>query len=186
MFHHGVEASDRRQHFVSFSSYQFARPSLKNSSLLTATDLDTFNRALSQVDEKDQVIISVLTSILVEEANCLDVSVLASSVCSEVITRLLGICLPSPICQVWLVQHVSTLLVTFSFVIFVLSLSFVGLLGATWEVLSAEVVQQFLPCRLRGFGVFTKLITLCTCLRYLHCVATSKDCFSMIGCLNSI
>ena len=83
-----------------WNAYQFARPGLKNSSLLTATDLDTFDHALTQTDDKEVVIVSILTSILIEEANSLEVSVSASNVCSEAITRLIGICPRSPDCQV--------------------------------------------------------------------------------------
>ena len=41
-------------------AYQFSRPSLKLSTLVTATDLDALDSALTQVEEKDQVIVSVL------------------------------------------------------------------------------------------------------------------------------
>ena len=83
-----------------WNAYQFARPGMKNSSLLTATDLDTFDHALTQADDKEVVIISVLTSILIEEANALEVSVSAANVCNEAIARLVGVCPRSPSCQV--------------------------------------------------------------------------------------
>ena len=67
---------------------------------MTATDLDTLDHALSQVEDRDQVIICVLTSILIEEAHAVDVSVSASNLCSEVVTRLQGVCPRSPSCQV--------------------------------------------------------------------------------------
>ena len=50
-------------------AYQFSRPSLKLSTLVTATDLDALDSALTQVEEKDQVIVSVLTSVLIDEVN---------------------------------------------------------------------------------------------------------------------
>ena len=83
-----------------WAAFQFARPNMKSSSLLTATDLDTLDHALSKVDDHEQVIISVLTAILMEEANSSDVPVSASNVCAEVVTRLRGICPRSPTCQV--------------------------------------------------------------------------------------
>ena len=83
-----------------WAAYQFARPNMKDSVLMTATDLDTLDHALSQVEDRDQVIICVLTSILIEEAHAVDVSVSASNLCSEVVTRLQGVCPRSPSCQV--------------------------------------------------------------------------------------
>ena len=83
-----------------WAAYSFARPGLKDSSLLTATDLDTFDHALAQVEDKGQVIISVLTSILIEEANSADVSLSASNVCNEAVSRLIGVCPQSPDRQV--------------------------------------------------------------------------------------
>ena len=48
-----------------WNAYQFARPGMKNSSLLTATDLDTFDHALTQADDKEVVIISVFTIVVI-------------------------------------------------------------------------------------------------------------------------
>ena len=81
-------------------AYQFSRPSLKTSTLITATDLDTHDQALSQVDEKDMVIVSMLTSILLEETNQLEVASSAFNVCEQTIARLIGLCPRSPSCQV--------------------------------------------------------------------------------------
>ena len=83
-----------------WGAYQFSRPSLKSSVLVTATDLDTLDHALTQTDEKDQVIVSVLTSLLLEEINQLEVASSAFNVCDQVVTRLAGICPRSPSCQV--------------------------------------------------------------------------------------
>ena len=83
-----------------WNAYQFARPGMKNSSLLTATDLDTFDHALSQIEDKQMVIVSILTSILIEEANATELSVSASNVCNEALSRLVGVCPRSPDCQV--------------------------------------------------------------------------------------
>ena len=83
-----------------WAAFSHGRPGLKNSVLLTATDLDTFDHALAQVDDRHQVIISVLTSILLEEANSVDISVSASNVFNEALSRLVGICPRTPGCQV--------------------------------------------------------------------------------------
>ena len=83
-----------------WNAYQFARPGMKNSSLFTATDLDTFDHALSQIEDKQMVIVSILTSILIEEANSADVSLSASNVCNEAVSRLIGVCPQSPDRQV--------------------------------------------------------------------------------------
>ena len=83
-----------------WAAFSFGRPGLKNSSLVTATDLDTFDHALAQVEDRHQVIISVLTSILLEEANSSDVSSSASNVCNEAVSRLVGVCPRTPGCQV--------------------------------------------------------------------------------------
>ena len=48
-------------------AFQFARPSLKHSVLVTATDLDGLDHALSKTEEREQVIVSVLTSVLLDE-----------------------------------------------------------------------------------------------------------------------
>ena len=73
-------------------AHQFSRPNLKGSVLVTATDLDTLDHALSQIEDREQVIVSVLTSILLEEVNSLEVESSAYNVCSEVVTRLSGLC----------------------------------------------------------------------------------------------
>ena len=79
---------------------QFGRPNLKGSMLVTATDLDTLDHALTQVDERDQVIISVFTSILIDEVNSLEVASSSYNICSEVVSRLAGMGPSSPSCQV--------------------------------------------------------------------------------------
>ena len=81
-------------------AHQFSRPNLKNSSLITATDLDTLDHALSQSDEREQVIVCVLTSIMLEEVNSLEVSSSALNVCSEVVSRLASLGDRTPGCQV--------------------------------------------------------------------------------------
>ena len=82
-------------------AYQFSRPGLKSAVLITATDLDALDHALSQSEDKNVVIISVLTSILIEEVNQLEVEGSAQNVCDQAITRLLGMCPQSPSTQVW-------------------------------------------------------------------------------------
>ena len=79
---------------------QFGRPNLKGSMLVTATDLDTLDHALTQFDERDQVIVSVLTSILIDEVNSLEVAGSSFNVYSEVVSRLAGMGPRSPSCQV--------------------------------------------------------------------------------------
>ena len=81
-------------------AYQFSRPNLKHASLLTATDFDTLDHALTQAEEKDQVIISVLTSLLIDEVNQLEVESSALNVCEQAVSRLVGFCPQSPSCQV--------------------------------------------------------------------------------------
>ena len=49
--------------------------------MLTATDLDTYDHALSQVEDREVVVISVLTSILMEEVNHLELESSAFNVC---------------------------------------------------------------------------------------------------------
>ena len=83
-----------------WAAYSFARPGLKSSTLVTATDLDTLDHALTQIEDREQVLLSVLTSILIEEANSSDVSVSASNVCNEALARLVGVCPRNPGCQV--------------------------------------------------------------------------------------
>lgn len=83
-----------------WASVQFARSSLKSSVLVTATDLDALDHALTKVDERDQVIISVLTSILMEEVNQDEVGPSAFNVCEATVSRLVGVCPRSPSCQV--------------------------------------------------------------------------------------
>ena len=82
-------------------AYQFGRAGLKNSLMLTATDLDTLDLALTQVEEKDVVILSVLTSILLEEINHLELDSSAYNVCDQVVSRISGLCPGSPSCQVF-------------------------------------------------------------------------------------
>lgn len=81
-------------------AYQFSRPTLKDATLLTATDFDTLDNALSQSDDKAQVIVSVLTSILLEEVNQLEVASSASNIFDQLLVRLMGLCPRSPSCQV--------------------------------------------------------------------------------------
>lgn len=84
-----------------WAAFSFARPGLKSSSLMTATDLDTFDHALSQVsEEREQVIVSILTSVLLEEANSSDLSVSATNVCGQVLERLVEVCPRNPKSQV--------------------------------------------------------------------------------------
>ena len=90
-------------------AYQFARPNLKHSSLVTATDLDGLDHALSQVDERDQVIVSVLTSILMEEVSQVDVESSAFNICEQAVSRIIGLCPRSPSCQVYFVFMFSLL-----------------------------------------------------------------------------
>ena len=47
-------------------AYQFSKPALKSSVLVTATDLDALDGALAQVEDRDQVIVSVLSTILMD------------------------------------------------------------------------------------------------------------------------
>lgn len=95
-------------------SYQVSRPNMKFTTLLTATDLDTLDNALSQVDEKEQVVVSVLTSLLIDEVNQLEVESSAYNVCEVAVSRLIGLCPRSPSCQVLLffpieiIQHVQS------------------------------------------------------------------------------
>ena len=83
-----------------WASFQFSRPALKFSSLITATDLDALDHALSQSDEKEQVIVSVLTSIIMEEANQAEISKSAFNICEQAVSRLVGYCPRIPTCQV--------------------------------------------------------------------------------------
>ena len=88
----------RHNHLSSFwLAYQFSRPNLKHAALLTATN---FDHALTQTEEKDQVIVSVLTSLLLDEVNQLEVKSSALKVCEEAVSRLVGLCPQSPSCQV--------------------------------------------------------------------------------------
>ena len=66
----------------------------------TATDLDTFDHGLSQVEDRDVVIISVMTSILLEEVNQLEVASSAANVCEQSLSCLFGLCPTIPGCQV--------------------------------------------------------------------------------------
>ena len=81
-------------------AYQFSKPALKSSVLVTATDLDALDGALAQVEDREQVIISVLSTILMDEVNQSEVSTSAFNVCEEVVGRLVGICPRSPSSQV--------------------------------------------------------------------------------------
>ena len=81
-------------------SYQFAKPHLKQSALVTATDLAALDHALSQVEDRTQVIVSVLTTIVMEEVNQLEVENSAHNVFEQAISRLVGLCPTLPSCQV--------------------------------------------------------------------------------------
>ena len=81
-------------------AFQFARPNLKHSVLVTATDLDGLDHALSKTEEREQVIVSELTSVLLDEINQDEVGSSAFNVCEQVVTRLLGLCPSVPSCQV--------------------------------------------------------------------------------------
>ena len=82
---------------------KFGRSNLKGSTLVTATDLDTLDHALTQLEDRDQVIVSVLTSILMEEVNQDEVGPSAFNVCEATVSRLVGVCPRSPSCQVLVV-----------------------------------------------------------------------------------
>ena len=84
-------------------AYQFGKPALKSVLLVTATDFDTIDNALSQSDDKDQVIVSVLTTLLIEELNQLELTSSASNILDQLLSRLLGLCPRSPSCQVLVV-----------------------------------------------------------------------------------
>ena len=71
-------------------AYQFSRPNLKFSTLHTATDLDTLDHALSQIEDKEQVIVCVLTSVLLEEVNQLEVDSSAFNMCEQLVSRVMG------------------------------------------------------------------------------------------------
>ena len=71
-------------------AYQFSRPSLKAATMLTATDFDTFDHALAQAEEREQVLVSVLTSLLIEEVNQHEVESSAFNVCEQAIARLVS------------------------------------------------------------------------------------------------
>ena len=81
-------------------AFQFGRPGLAGATLITSTDLDTFDTALTQIEDKDQVIVSVLTSILLDEINTTEIDVSSLNICSEVVSRLVGFCPQMPSCQV--------------------------------------------------------------------------------------
>ena len=81
-------------------AYQFGRPALKGATLVTSTDLDMFDGALSQIEDKDQVVISMLTSVLLDEVNTLEVASSSSNIFTELLSRLVGFCPQSPSCQV--------------------------------------------------------------------------------------
>ena len=89
-------------------SVQFSRPTLKQSVLVTATDLDTLDHALSQVEDREQVIISVLTSIVMDEVNQLEIDSSAFNVFEQALSLLVGLCPQTPTCQVvYLLSFVS-------------------------------------------------------------------------------
>ena len=94
-----------------WASYQFSRPALKFSSLVTATDLDALDHALTQSEEKEQVIVSVLTTIIMDEANQSEISESAFNICEQAVSRLVGYCPQIPTCQVLLLFYESTLAV---------------------------------------------------------------------------
>ena len=81
-------------------AYQFSRPSLKTSTLITSTDLDTLDHGLMQTEDRELVIVSVLTSLLLDEVNQSEVSCSAANVFDQVLTRLTGLCPRTPSCQV--------------------------------------------------------------------------------------
>ena len=81
-------------------AYQFSRPSLKTSTLITSTDLDTLDHGLTQTEDRELVIVSVLTSLLLDEVNQSEVSCSAANVFEQVLTRLTGLCPRTPSCQV--------------------------------------------------------------------------------------
>ena len=85
-----------------WAAFQHTRPALKHSQLVTATDLDALDSDLSQSDEREQVIISVLTSILLDEVNQLEVESSAFSICEQALARLIGLCPQRPTCQVFI------------------------------------------------------------------------------------
>ena len=101
-----------------------------------------------------QVIISVLTSILLDEVNSSEVASSSLNVCSEVISRLAGFCPQAPSCQVR--SHFCS--GNFWFLVFCQALRFcyfvfcpfsLVLSGSPWEVRAASLVQQLLPGYLR-------------------------------------
>ena len=81
-------------------AYQFSRPSLKSSTPITATDLDTLDHALGQIEDRELVIVCVLTSVLLEEVSQLELESSAANVCEQFVSRLMGVCPISPGCQV--------------------------------------------------------------------------------------
>ena len=138
-----------------WASAQFARSSLKSSVLVTATDLDALDHALTKVDERDQVIVSVLTSILMEEVNQDEVGPSAFNVCEAAVSRLVGVCPWSPSCQVlgcfWGFVGICRFFMPQRFLIrcqwvFCLLPVFPG---SSREVCSASLVQRQLPGDLR-------------------------------------
>ena len=86
--------------FRFWPAYQFFCPNLKFLTLHTATKLDALYHVLSQVEEKEQVIVCVLTFVSLEEVNQLEVDSSAFNVCEQVVPRLMGLCPRSPGCQV--------------------------------------------------------------------------------------
>ena len=109
---------------------QFGRSSLKGSLLVTATNLDTLDHALTQADERDQVIVSVLTSILIDEVNCLEVASSSFNVCNEVVSRLAGLGPRSPSCQVRFFKFLVSFDLLFWFQLFAVCFAWINSLFA--------------------------------------------------------
>ena len=100
-----------------WAAFQVSRPALKHSRLVTATDLDALDSALSQTETEDreQVIISVLTSILLDEVNQLEVENSAFAVFEQTVSRLIGLCPQRPSCQVFMISFLNGMLRSFIF-----------------------------------------------------------------------
>ena len=141
-------------------AHQFSRPSLKDSVLVTATDLDTLEHALTQVEDRDQVIISMLTSVLLEEANSSEIGSSAYNVCSEVVSRVAGLCPRTPSCQVLLFKIffflfpslVCDRVCPFEYRFSLSYIIFPVFPGSPGEMRVATLVQQLVPGHLRCPG----------------------------------
>ena len=143
---------------------QFSRPVLKDSIMLTATDLDTYDHALSQVEDREVVIISVLTSILMEEVNHLELESSAFNVCEQVVSRLLGMCPSSQGCQFFLAPPERCLLPRWY------STSFSAIYSALVKLDPRFPPNlHLLPVYPTDFTMFEKGFTLfiCLCVMYL-------------------